>query len=842
MKKTLKELQTGEKGYIYKVKGSGAFRKRILEMGFIPGREVSVIKAAPLSDPIEYRIMNYDVSLRKTEAALIEIVSSNQFESNYKIDSSINEKNKKHKRKINETKTLSIALVGNPNSGKTTFFNFASKSKEKVANYAGVTIEAKQSEIKYDGYTFKFIDLPGTYSLTAYSPEELYVREHIIETSPDFIINVVDATNLERNLYLTTQLMDMDVPFIVALNMHDEFTKNKDEFNVKIFKELTGIEAIPVVAKNGKGVKEILSKIIKTYENHYNNININTVNYGKEFSEAINNISEKIKISPINGLSHKISPRFIALKLLEKDSALEKQFKLIDNTDELLNTANQEVLRLEMHHKNDTESLMTQLRYSFISHVLKQTYLPSSAVRRRKSDKIDKFLTHKYFGIPLFLFFLWVMFYFTFTLGAYPMELIETGIEFLSKGLNSILHEGMISDLLVNGIIGGVGSVLVFLPNIVLLYFFISIMEDTGYMARAVFIMDKLMSKMGLNGKSFIPLMMGFGCNVPAILTARIIDSRKDRLITILINPFMSCSARLPVYVLLISAFFVAYKAWILFSIYLLGILLAVGSALLFSRTLFKKTFIPIPFIMELPPYRIPTAKAIGKHIWFSASQYLKKISGIILIASIIIWALGYFPQDKMMNNYYSYKTEQITLEYSELISQIGEHPEAIAIMEKERDNLINELELARSIEQTENSFISIIGNFIQPVLAPLGFDWKMSVSIITGIAAKEVVVSTMGILYQSQGDDDEHQSSLINKLQNQVHTKGKYIGERVFSPAAALAFMSFVLIYFPCIGVIAAIRKESGSWNWGIFIMVYTTVLAWVISFIVFNVANLFN
>jgi ferrous iron transport protein B len=838
----LLELKTGEKGIIQKVRGRGAFRRRIIEMGFVKGKTVEVIKKAPLKDPIEYNIMGYNVSLRSSEAQLIDVAPSGEFQqySHNDFDGVIISEGFKVTR--HNGKNINVALVGNPNSGKTTFFNHASGSKERVGNYSGVTVDAKQAFFKQSGYLISITDLPGTYSISAYTPEEIYVREFITENLPDVVINVVDASNLERNLYLTTQLIDMDIKVVMVLNMYDELESKGDKFDYDSLGKMIGIPIVPAISSKGKGIKEVFSKVIEVFEDKDQTQRHIHINYGETLETSIKYIQDKINAQGNQHLTDRVSTRFLAIKLIERDS--EASRKIIENCFnhyDIIEAAENEAGKIEQVFKDNTETLITDLKYGFIAGALRETLQPNESEIRKHSQVIDALLTHKVFGFPFFLLFMWIMFSVTFSLGSYPMEWIETGVDKLSMLLENTMSPGPLKDLFINGIISGAGGVLVFLPNIVLLFFFISLMEDTGYMSRAVFIMDKLMHKIGLHGKSFIPLLMGFGCNVPAIMATRTLASRNDRLLTMIINPFMSCSARLPVYVLFISAFFPNNQGTILFLIYGTGILVAIGMAIIFKKTLFKGQ--EIPFVMELPPYRVPTFKAITRHMWSKAVHYLKKISGIILVASIIIWVLGYFPKGYEYSKILEQKQQEIISEYDAKIN-INQSPSEsdLAILEEEKEQKLESLEIGLYQKRQEESLIGNLGRAIEPVMRPLGFDWKMSISILSGLAAKEIVVSTLGVLYQVDENIQTQSSSLIEKLQNQTHQHGPHAGEKVFSPLIALSFMLFVLLYFPCVGVLAAIIKESGHWKWGLFTVIYTTAIAYVVAFIVFQVGSLFG
>ncbi|NOX48772.1 MAG: ferrous iron transport protein B [Chlorobi bacterium] len=839
---TLFDLEQGEHGVISKVRGRGAFRKRITEMGFVKGKLVTVVKKAPLRDPIEYQIMGYEISLRHSEARLIEVITTNEAREIVGKSEGFNGTIDEHQLKTTarkKGKVIDIALVGNPNSGKTTIFNYASGSKERVGNYSGVTVDSKQAKFKLNGYTFNIIDLPGTYSMTAYSPEELYVRKYILGFHPDIVINVLDASNLERNLYLTTQLIDMDIKVVVALNMFDELKAKEDKFDYDSLGKMIGIPFIPTIGSKGTGITELFEKVIQVYEDNEPTVRHIHINYGKGVENAIRGLQEIIREN--KGMTDKVSSRFYAIKLLEKDKAANFSLSRTKNYKRIKEKTEEEISKLETFFKEDSETLITDAKYGFISGALKETYEPNKFKRKLKTDTeiIDTFLTHKIFGFPIFIFFLWVMFQATFKLGEYPMTWIEALVGLIGKGFSIILPEGILKDLVINGIIDGVGGVIVFLPNILILFLFISLMEDTGYMARAAFIMDKLMHKIGLHGKSFIPLIMGFGCNVPAIMATRTLENRQDRLLTMLINPFMSCSARLPVYILIIAAFFPGKEVSILFSVYGIGIFFAVFFAVIFKKTLFKSQ--EAPFVMELPPYRIPTVKATTRHMWHKASMYVKKMGGVILIASVIIWALGYFPRT-------SEKTVSFDKEIAQLENRVRDKLNDNGTQESEKAELENQYNLEkaellykRESDRQENSYIGRLGKFVEPVMRPLGFDWKMSVSLLAGVAAKEVVVSTMGVLYQADGDPNEVSGALVSKLRNASHTTGEHAGEPIFNTVNAFAYLMFILLYFPCVAVVAAVKKESGNWKWAAFMVIYTTSIAWIVAFLVNQIGGLF-
>ena len=808
----LSELKTGEKGVIVKVLGHGGFRKRIVEMGFIKGKTVEVLLNAPLRDPVKYKIMGYEISLRHQEADMVEVISEeeakqmqNPYHGSFKLtDDKLVELAKKERRTIN------VALVGNPNCGKTSLFNIASGAHEHVGNYSGVTVDAKEGFFDFQGYHFRVVDLPGTYSLSAYSPEEIYVRKHIIEQTPDVIVNVVDASNLERNLYLTTQLIDMNVMMVMALNMYDELEASGNKLDHEKLSELIGVPIVPTIGRSGKGIEKLFHVIIESYEgSDYVNKRVRKqvrnevmndmeawhkdvepeedygsdhglfrhihVNHGPILEKSIEEV--KKEIAKNESIRYKYSTRFLSIKLLENDREIENIVRPLPNGEKILEIRDKEAQNIGKAMNEDSEQAITDAKYGFISGALKETFRENEVEREQTTRVIDSIVTHRIWGYPIFFLFLYIMFEGTFVLGEYPMMGIEWLVEQVGNLVSTTMPEGPLKDLVIDGIIGGVGGVIVFLPNILILYFFISLLEDSGYMARAAFIMDKIMHRMGLHGKSFIPLIMGFGCNVPAIMASRMIEDRKCRLITMLVNPLMSCSARLPIYLVLIGAFFPNTGSLILLGIYAMGILLAVLMARLFSRFLVKGD--DIPFVMELPPYRIPTAKAIFRHTWEKGAQYLKKMGGIIMIASIIIWFLGYYP------NHGNYET---------------------------------------MAQQQEHSYIGQIGKAIEPVIEPLGFDWKLGIGLLSGVGAKELVVSTLGVLYTNEEDIES-----VN------------LSDRIpITPMVALGYMLFVLIYFPCVATLVAIKQESGSWKWALFAAFYTTTLAWVVAFLVNQLGKL--
>ena len=761
----LSELKTGDKAYIVKVKGHGGFRKRIVEMGFIKGQRVDVLQSAPLQDPVKYRVMGYEVSLRRQEAEKIEVTDNEREVA--EISEPQNVATTAHYATHSARHTINVALVGNPNCGKTSLFNFASGSHERVGNYSGVTVDAKEGYADFEGYHLKLIDLPGTYSLSAYSPEELYVRKQLLEDTPDVIINVLDSSNIERNLYLTTQLMDMHLRVVCALNMFDETERRGDHLSIDTLSSLLGMPMVPTSFKTGRGLPELLREVIHIFEsqeghdNYYRHIHIN---HGHEIEDGIANIQTFLKGNDLLRLRY--STRWLALKLLEKDQKAEEVIASLPESKQILAARDMAIHRVKEETGNDSETAIMDAKYGFIRGALHEAgYVVGAKEDTYKTThKLDALITNRWVGFPIFFFILYLMFEVTFTLGQYPMDWIEMGVERLGEWIGDTMSEGPLKAMLIDGVIGGVGSVIVFLPQILILYTFISFMEDSGYMARAAFIMDKLMHGMGLHGKSFIPLIMGFGCNVPAVMATRTIESRRSRLITMLVLPMMSCSARLPIYIMITGAFFsVRYQSLVMISLYVVGIVLSVIVARVLSTWVIKGE--DTPFVMELPPYRFPTAKAIFRHTWEKGKQYLKKMGGVILVASIIVWALGYF----------------------------------------------GTMGVAPSLEE---SFIGLLGKSIEPLFTPQGFDWRLDVSLIAGVGAKEIVASTIGVLYT----DDFN-----------------------FSPLTAYAFLLFVLIYFPCIATVVAIKNESGSWRWAFFAACYTTLLAWVVSALVYQIGNLF-
>lgn len=814
----LSDLQPGQKGVIIKILGHSAFRKRVMEMGFVKGRIVNVVLNAPLHDPIKYSIMGYEVSLRRAEADLIEVAVEGKPDRDAISDvHDVAIDHPQEHRDHHGEKVINVALLGNPNCGKTSLFNMVSGAHEHVGNYAGVTVGAKEGSVRYKGYRINIVDLPGTYSLSVYSPEEQYVVRYLREETPDVIVNVVVASNLERNLFLTTELIDMNRSMVIALNMFDELKKENIRLDTDLLGKMLGVPIVPTVASTGMGVHELLNKVIETFEDRAKEVRHIHVRMRPEVEEGVSTLNKVFKQVP--EISGHFSPRFLAIKFLEHDPEIEGILKKYPQYPEWRELRDREEKRIEGQLGDDMQAIVSAEKYGFIDGALAETMDRRNTNKNKTTDIIDAFVTNKLFGFPIFLLVMWLMFWATFQVGAYPMEWIEQLVAWISGLVSEHMPDGPFKDLLLDGVIGGVGSVIVFLPNILILYAFISFMEDSGYMARVAFIMDKLMHRLGLHGKSFIPMVMGFGCSVPAIMSTRIIESKSSRLITILIIPFMSCSARIPIYVLLVGCFF-GGNAWVFVFLYVLGIAVAAITARLLRRFWFHAD--ETPFVMELPPYRIPTAKATMRGMWTKASQYLRKMGGLILIASAIIWALSYFPR---------VDEQQVPARYAaECRQELRSYDKALA------DTISPEDEMALIITQyqQQNSILGDIGRFVQPAVEPLGFDWKATVSLLAGLPAKEIVVSTLGVLYTGDGDD-----SLL--LAERLTTPSPVSGKAPFTKATALAFMVFVLIYFPCIATMIAIVREAHDWRYGLFSLVYNTFVAWALAWVTYRIALLF-
>lgn len=857
----LSELKTGDKAVVVKVTGHGGFRKRIVEMGFIRGNMVEVLLSAPLRDPIKYRLMGYEISLRRDEANMIEVMTQQEAaEANASghedfspaqppitaeqddCERIVTDEERLREAAMRKRRKINVALVGNPNCGKTSLFNFASGAHERVGNYSGVTVDAKEGTAYFEGYEFNLVDLPGTYSLTAYSPEEMYVRKQIVDKTPDVVLNVIDSSNIERNLYLTTQLIDMNLRVVCALNMYDELESRGDKLDREKLGQLLGVPMIPTVFKTGEGVKTLFHVIINMYEgldfiDEHGNINPDVakdirkwhdslgdqnevgdhdedfasgdharknvarhihVNHGQYVESAILNVQFALKAD--EQIRIKYSTRYLAIKLLENDSEVERIVSELPNHEQIIATRDKAELQIKEDLQTDSETAIMDAKYGFIRGALAEAgyKMGDKLGAYRMTHIIDAIVTHRVWGFPFFFLLLFLMFEVTFTLGQFPMDWIEAGVAWLGEWLGGLLPEGPVRDMIIDGALAGVGSVIVFLPQILILYFFISLMEDSGYMARAAFIMDKFMHRMGLHGKSFIPLIMGFGCNVPAVMATRTIESRRSRLVTMLVLPFMSCSARLPIYIMIVGTFFATrWQAPVIVSIYVVGILVAILLSRIFCRFFMRDE--DTPFVMELPPYRFPTAKAIARHTWERGRQYLKKMGGIILVASVVVWALGYFPHND---------------------------------------------ELDRQTQQ-EQSFIGRIGQAVEPVFRPQGFSWKQDVSIIAGVGAKEIVASTLGVLYaddDSFADDDNLEAAQSGGAEHDKYTilRQKMEADGM-TPLNSYAYLLFILLYFPCLATVAAVKGETGSWKWALFLAGETTLVAWVVSALFYRIGLLF-
>ena len=791
----LSDLKTGQHATIVTVQGHGSFRKRIVEMGFVRGKDVEVLLNAPLQDPVKYKVMGYEISLRRQEAEMIVVdtdPSHQQPVVNHETMTDTVQDNCDQSLPAHVGNTINVALIGNPNCGKTSLFNFASGAHGHVGNYSGVTVDASEARATCDGVVFNLTDLPGTYSLSCYSPEELYVREHLMKRHPDVVINVIDSSNLERNLYLTTQLVDMNVRMVCALNMYDEFERRGDTLDTQTLSTLFGVPFVCTSFKSGRGVQELFREVISVFEDCNASVRHIHINHGHEIESGIAHIQQYLKRNEV--VRTLFSTRYMAIKLLEHDDRAEAYVAKMENAKEIMASRDAAELRVKEEKKTDSETAIMDAKYGFIHGALTEAGFRQGTKEDtyRMTHFIDDVLSNKYLGFPIFFLILYVMFQTTFSLGQYPMDWIESAVSWLGEQASALMSEGPLRSMLVDGVIGGVGAVIVFLPQILILYFFISLMEDSGYMARAAFIMDKLMHKMGLHGKSFIPLIMGFGCNVPAIMATRTIESRRSRLITMLILPFMSCSARLPIYIMIIGTFFAAqYRSWVMIMLYVIGVIVAIIVSKVFSSFVVKGE--DTPFVMELPPYRWPTPKAIGRHTWEKGKEYLKKMGGIILVASIVVWALGYFPHDESLS----------------------------------------------PVQQKEQSYIGSIGKAVEPVFELQGFNWKLDVSLIAGVGAKEIVASTIGVIYSgddSFGDDDSFSddTAKYSRLRNQMLADG-------ITPLAAFSYLLFVLLYFPCIATVIAIRNETGSWSWAAFSAFYTTAIAWIVSMLVYQIGSLF-
>lgn len=782
----LSELKNGETAVIIRLSGHGGFRKRIMEMGFVRGEKVKSVLDSPLSDPVKYHVMGYDVSLRRNEASMIEVLPEEEAKRvltpapAFGCTTACGECStcgcSKRKNDAIRKNVINVALVGNPNSGKTSLFNILTGSSEHVGNYSGVTVDAKSGSLNYKGYRIKLTDLPGTYSISAYTPEEIYVRRHLFNEEPDVIVNAVVASNIERNLYLTTELIDLNLRTVVALNMYDELESSGAKINYEHLGAMMGVPMIPTVARSGKGLDKLLDTVIEMFEGTNETARHIHINYGNSMEESIAPLAKMLHDA--TDLPHQFPVRYWATKLLEKDSEAIRLLHACKDIATWVKKADKLSQKVQHETDVDVETAISDAKYGFIAGALQETYTVGDKNANIKTRRIDRLVANKWLGFPIFFAILLVMFTAVYKLGAYPQEWIAKLFDLAGKFFAEIIPEGAVQDLVVNGIIGGVGSVAVFLPNILILYLFISLMEDSGYMARAAFIMDRLMHRMGLHGKSFIPMLMGFGCNVPAIMAARTIESHSSRIITILITPFMSCSARLPVFILLAGTFFPKYAPLVMIGLYLFGILIAVLTARLLRIVKYHKD--ETPFVMELPPYRWPTLRSTMRHMWEKCEQYIKKIGTVVLTATVIIWFLSYFPRPA-------------------------------------------ENSMPTANNAYAESYIGMVGKAMEPIVEPLGLNWRSSIALIASIPAKELVVSTLGVLYNS--NEENLSQSLI--------TSGD------FTKSSAAAFLVFILLFFPCIATVATIADETGNKKFALFAILYNTSVAWIIAFIINQIGS---
>ena len=715
-----------------------------------------------------------------------------------------------------ERKKLTIALAGNPNSGKTTIFNNITGSRQKVGNWPGVTVEKKEGNISRFGYDLTIIDLPGTYSLTPFSIEEIIARDFVVEECPDVLIDIIDASSLERGLYLATQLRETDCKVIFALNMADLADTRGIKINAEKLSELLNVPVVFTVGNKNEGIDALLEAAIKLAESSSEFPQKRKVRYNRDIENSISKLQSLIEQKIADKLSY--NTRWTAIKLIEDDKIIKKRIldSAQDSAQDILNEAQSQRSYLKHCFGDEPEIITASERYGFIAGIIKEVHTTSNKQRVDISRNIDLVLTNRFIGFPIFFLFIWAMFQATFSFGAYPMEWIDMGIGLLSSGLDGFLPDSLFKDLLLNGVIAGVGSVIVFLPNIIILFFCIAIFEDTGYMARIAFLMDKIMHLIGLHGKSFIPMLMGFGCNVPAIMAARTLESKKDRILTILIIPFMSCSAKLPIYIVLAATFFGVKAGNVIFSIYLIGIIFSIITGRLFRLTLLKGA--DAPFVMELPPYRIPMLKSLLIHMWDRSKMFLKKMGGIILIGSVVVWALSAFPRNIEYSYDYHGEMEKIESSYEAEI-KVGNVDNKI--LKKKKDADILEITRAQRAEQVEKSYMGRIGKTISPLFLPIGIDWRGGVALLTGFVAKEIVVSTMAVLYAAEEESDA--------LKNALLSSG-------MTPLSALSMMTFVLLYLPCLATVAAIKRETGSFKLMFFSIAYNTSVAWFIAFCVYQ------
>lgn len=821
----ISEMQAGQKGCIVKVKGHGSARKRAVDAGFYKGVCIEILDSDTTHMNIDVEGMQRKLTL--PEASMIEVLTTEEAAQELQVKElstgELKDLAHRHRHKIE------IALVGQPLSGKNSLFTTLTQGHAAPLPNAN---DILMGERDFQDYHLHITNLPDTYSLTSRTADTWTVRRHLVGDNPDIVISVIDATDLERSMQITAQLLDMNLRVIVALNKFDAMQAQGSKLDYQTLSRLLGTPIVPTVSLNNEGLEHLLHLAINIYEGadfldddgevnkevmrelqewHRNIVHSDDdtehladftrdhtldtrykkhayrhihIYHGGELEQSIETLRNEVWKS--EHTRYRFSTRYVAIALLEGDADIEQFVRdNLPNSKAVFALRDKERRRYSRLMGESVPKAIRTAKRSFIQGALKETYIPAQSRAKANpnlTERLDRLVTHKVWGVLIFLTSLFIMFEATFVLGEYPMQGIEWLVEKIGTGLEQLLPNGPIKDMVIDGIIGGVGGVIVFLPNILILYFFISLMEDSGYMSRAAFIMDKAMHKMGLHGKSFITLIMGFGCNVPAVLATRMIESRKSRLITMLVTPLMSCSARLPVYIIFVAAFFPHHSGIVLMGLYLTGIILAVLVARLLSRTVMRGD--ETPYVMELTPYRRPAWKVIFKHTWDKGYEYLKKMGGVILVASIVVWFLGYYPRSE---------------------------------------------QYATPAEQQEHSYIGRIGKAIEPAIEPLGFDWKMGIGLVSGVGAKELIVSTLGVLYANQEVDSAESEAQIAAALKTVTT-----------PAAALAYMLFVLIYFPCLATLIAIKKETKGWGWAIFTAVYTTALAWIVAFAVFQIGKM--
>jgi ferrous iron transport protein B len=714
-------------------------------------------------------------------------------------------------------KTLTIALAGNPNAGKTTIFNNLTGTRQKVGNWPGVTVEKKEGMISRDDYVIKLVDLPGTYSLTPFSTEEIIARNYILDSAPDVVIAIIDASNLERSLYLATQLRELDCRVVFALNMADLAKARGIKIDAGKLSELLDVPVVFTVGNRQEGIEPLLKTAIDLAGSDAAIHQKRKVRYNQEVEKSIEYIREMLRDTV--GEQLRYSPRWTAIKLIEDDAIVKEQLAAVagDRRAGLFDAVERQRSHLRSHFDEEPEIITTDERYGFISGIIKEVYTTSTRQRVDISRNIDLVLTNRFLGMPIFFFFIWAMFQLTFTLGSFPQDWINTGIGIYADGLSRLLPAGWIKDLILDGIVKGVGTIIVFLPNILILFFCIALFEDTGYMARAAFLMDKIMHLVGLHGKSFIPMLMGFGCNVPAIMASRTLESKTDRILTILITPFMSCSAKLPVYIVLAGGFFGVRAGTVIFGIYLTGIVLSIITGRVLRSTLFRGA--DAPFVMELPPYRFPMLKSLMIHMWDRSRIFLKRMGGVILVGSIIIWGLANFPRNARVDLDYEHGVEQVKTFYDQLTAPGTDHDALTA----QQEAALTELHRKRQAEQAAYSLLGRIGRGIAPFFDPIGVDWRGGIALLSGFVAKEIVVGTLGVLYAVS---ETQESGALEMA----------LGHSGMTPLRALSMMLFVLLYLPCLATVAAIRRETGSAGWMFFSIIYSTGLAWSAAFVVYQ------